>query len=129
MRFRVGEHRIECGHSLHMGTAATLRSQLRDLYLHESAQIQQEFASTGSGSTAIASRTALVETVLCRLWDELIVPFTNAGRNFALVALGGFGRRSLFPHSDVDILFLHADRSTEEALRDPVRSFCQELWD
>lgn len=112
-----------------MSTAATLRTELRDLYLHESAQIQQEFAASGRGSAAIASRTALVERVLHRLWDELIAPATNGGRNFALVALGGFGRRALFPHSDVDILFLHAERSTEEALRDPVRSFCQELWD
>ena len=69
-----------------------------------------------------------MEKILLRLWDELISPGTEA-KNFALVALGGFGRRSLFPHSDVDILFLHADRGTEDALRDPVRTFCQELWD
>src|SRR6266851_5876232 len=111
-----------------MSTAATLRTELRDLYLTESARIQQEFATGGSGSTAIAQRTELVEKILLRLWDELISPAGEA-RNFALVALGGFGRRALFPHSDVDILFLHADRSTEDALRDPIRTFCQELWD
>jgi [protein-PII] uridylyltransferase len=112
-----------------MSTAATLRTELRDLYLSESARIQQEFASTGNGSSAISSRTSLVEQVLLRLWSEVLSSGGSDPRNFALAALGGFGRRALFPHSDVDILFLHADRSTEAALRDPIRMFCQELWD
>ena len=112
---------------LHMSTAATLRTELRELYLAESARVQREFAVDGNGSAAVAKRTELVEKILLRLWHELIVP--QEAKNFALVALGGFGRRSLFPHSDVDILFLHADRNSEDALRDPVRAFCQELWD
>ena len=111
-----------------MTTAAILRTELRDLYLTESKRIQQSFASKGDGPATTAARTALVEKVLLRLWDEIISPHASS-RNFALVALGGFGRRALFPHSDVDILFLHADRSTEDALRDPIRIFCQELWD
>src|SRR5258708_2961009 len=111
-----------------MSTAVTLRNELRDLYLTESARIQQEFATGGNGAAAIAQRTELVEKVLLRCGDEIVSLGTEA-KNFALVALGGFGRRSLFPHSDVDILFLHADRSTEDSLRDPVRTFCQELWD
>jgi [protein-PII] uridylyltransferase len=112
-----------------MSTAATLRTELRDLYLSESARIQQEFTETGNGSAAISARTSLVERVLLRLWSELISSGGSDPRSFALVALGGFGRRALFPHSDVDILFLHADRSTEDILRDPIRMFCQELWD
>src|SRR6266516_3716044 len=112
-----------------MSTAATLRTELRELYSNESARIQREFAAHGIGSTAIAQRTELVEKVLLRLWYELICAGGGQSKNSALVALGGFGRRSLFPHSDVDILFLHADRSTEDSLRDPVRAFCQELWD
>jgi [protein-PII] uridylyltransferase len=112
-----------------MSTAATLRTELRDLYLSETARIQQEFTETGNGSAAIAARTSLVERVLLRLWSEVICSGGSDPHNFALVALGGFGRRALFPHSDVDILFLHADRSTENALRDPIRMFCQELWD
>jgi [protein-PII] uridylyltransferase len=111
-----------------MSTAVTLRSELRELYANESARIQQEFAADGDGAAVIAKRTELVEKVLLRLWAELIAA-NGEPKDFALVALGGFGRRSLFPHSDIDILFLHADRSTEDALRDPIRSFCQELWD
>jgi [protein-PII] uridylyltransferase len=112
-----------------MSTAATLRTELRDLYLGESTRIQQEFTSSGDGSAAITARTELVERVLCRLWGELICAGGSEPKNFVLVALGGFGRRALFPHSDVDILFLHAERDGENALRDPVRNFCQELWD
>src|SRR5689334_7819452 len=104
-----------------MSTAATLRTELRDLYLTESARIQREFAAGGSGSTAIAQRTEVVEKILLRLWDEL-VSASDEAKNFALVALGGFGRRALFPHSDVDILFLHGDRGTEDSLRESVRS-------
>lgn len=112
-----------------MSTAATLRTELRDLYLSESALIQQKFAADGDGPAALAARTELVEKVLRRLWDELLSTGGADSKNFALVALGGFGRRALFPCSDVDILFLHADRSTEDVLRDPIRTFCQELWD
>ncbi len=110
-------------------TAARLRTELRELYLSESTRIQQEFAAGGDGLAAIAQRTELVEKILLRLWSEIICPGGGDPKNFALVALGGFGRRVLFPHSDVDILFLHADRSTEDGLRDPIRTFCQELWD
>ena len=112
-----------------MSTAASLRTELRDLYLIESARIQQQFAASGDGSLAIAERTELVERILLRLWNELICAGQEDPKDFALVALGGFGRRALFPHSDVDILFLHADRTTEDALREPIRTFCQELWD
>jgi [protein-PII] uridylyltransferase len=111
-----------------MSTAATLRTELRDLYLSESSRILQAFATTGDGSAAIEQRADLVEKILLRLWNELICPGGEA-KDFALIALGGFGRRALFPHSDVDILFLHSDRSTEDVLREPIRTFCQELWD
>ena len=46
----------------------------------------------------------------------------------AVVALGGYGRRELAPHSDVDLLFLHPDR-----LSPAVRAFVEKalllLWD
>jgi [protein-PII] uridylyltransferase len=120
---------VRAANRLPMSTAATLRSELRDLYLSQSARIQQEFARTGNGPDAIASRTELVERILQRLWREVICAGGADPKDFALVALGGFGRRALFPFSDVDILFLHADRSGEDALRDPIRALCQDLWD
>src|SRR6202795_5395732 len=120
-----------------MTTVATVRSELSDLYVRESAAIEQEFSVTGEGRTAFSRRTALVDSIVQRLWNEIIVT-SNSGsspanpdgpKNFALVATGGFGRGWLFPHSDIDLLFLHANAESESEFKDSIRSFSQELWD
>src|SRR5689334_2051785 len=109
-------------------STASLSSELRDLYTEESARIQQEFFATGDGRAAVEHRTRLVEAIMARLWQEIISPEESGPSGFALVALGGFGRGWLFPHSDVDILFLHANGGGD-AFKDPIRRFSQELWD
>jgi len=111
-----------------MSTVSSLSSDLRGLYTEESERIQQDFAATGDGRAAVARRTALVEGVALRLWRELISPEDDLP-NLALVAIGGFGRGWLFPHSDIDLLFLHADRGGEQHYKDQIRRFSQELWD
>src|SRR5205807_9197676 len=97
-----------------MTTVVTVRSELSDLYVRESAAIEQEFSVTGEGRTAVASRAALVDSIVQRLWNEIIIgasPRSNPGsssagpalpHHFALVATGGFGRSSLFLHSVLD---------------------------
>src|SRR5450755_1262288 len=115
-----------------MTSVPTVRSELRDLYVAESAAIEQEFSLRGEGSTAVARRTALVDSIVQRLWNEIILGGATANadhpKNFALVATGGFGRGWLFPHSDIDLLFLHAGNSETE-FKDPIRRLSQELWD
>ncbi|HSS97161.1 MAG TPA: hypothetical protein VLK33_09030, partial [Terriglobales bacterium] len=112
-----------------MSTVSSPINELRDLYLEGSNRIQQEFVRTGDGKAAVAQRTALVESLALRLWKEWISPEESGPTGFALVAIGGFGRGWLFPHSDIDILFLHAERDGESKFRDKVRSFSQALWD
>jgi [protein-PII] uridylyltransferase len=112
-----------------MTTAGSFSSELRDLYTAESARIGQAFAATGNGAAAVGQRTALVEKIALYLWSEIISPEERGPRNFSLVALGGFGRSWLFPHSDIDLLFLHADHEGDQSLKDQVRSFSQGLWD
>jgi [protein-PII] uridylyltransferase len=112
-----------------MSTAPSISSELREFYGDQSTRIQQEFNATGEGKTAVAQRTALVEDIALRLWKEFIAPEDSQPGDFALLAIGGFGRRWLFPHSDIDVLFLHADQASEERYKDRVRQFSQELWD
>ncbi|MGA7568963.1 MAG: HD domain-containing protein, partial [Terriglobales bacterium] len=123
-----------------MTTGTTVRNELWDLYVRESAAIEKEFSLYGDGRTVLARRTALVDSIVQRLWTEIIAgansPHSGSSpadpghpKNFALVATGGFGRGWLFPHSDIDLLFLHADGSSETEFKDAIRRFSQELWD
>ena len=109
--------------------ASSLLGELRCSVSEETARIQRDFERTGDGRAAVAQRTRLIEDVLQRLWRDLISPATVAPGNFALVATGGFGRGWLFPYSDIDLLFLFADGEAEQARKDHIRRFSQELWD
>ncbi|HVI09366.1 MAG TPA: [protein-PII] uridylyltransferase [Candidatus Binatia bacterium] len=112
-----------------MPLATSLTGELRALLAEGSAQMARDFSLSGDGRVAVAQRTAAIENVLKRLWQEFIFPDSSAPTGFALVATGGFGRGWLFPHSDIDLLFLHSDRAGEESRKDAVRRFSQELWD
>jgi len=66
--------------------------------------------------------------------DRLVIELTNAilGPNVnqvGLVAIGGYGRRELFPFSDIDLLYLCEDDATLQRHRNPMRLISQILWD
>jgi [protein-PII] uridylyltransferase len=109
--------------------ASSLISELRTSLNDESARIQRDFEASGDGRAAVAARTRLVEEILARLWRDIISADASKPANLSLVATGGFGRGWLFPYSDIDILFLFGDREAEQAFKDPIRRFSQELWD
>src|SRR6202790_2976443 len=112
-----------------MTAASSLISELRSSLAESSERMARDFAATGDGRAAVAQRTLLVEEILNRLWREFVSPGEQPPRGFALVATGGFGRGWLFPYSDIDLLFLYADRSGEETHKESIRRFSQELWD
>lgn len=112
-----------------MVATSLLIGELRGSINDESARIQREFQASRDGRACIAQRTRLVEEILERLWNESISPHQSRPPNLTLLATGGFGRGWLFPYSDIDILFLFGDRETEQAFKDPVRRFSQQLWD
>ncbi len=112
-----------------MTAASLLISELRGSLAEESARIARDFAASGDGRTAVAQRTLLIEDILKRLWRECVSRDESGPRGFALVATGGFGRGWLFPYSDIDLLFLCADRVCEAAHKDAIQRFSQELWD
>ena len=102
---------------------------LRETYTAESAKIQQHFDATGDGRAVTEQRAALVDRIAVDLFHHFFPKESNAGAKLSLVALGGYGRRELFPFSDVDLLFLCADSSTGERVKSAAREFCQALWD
>ncbi len=112
-----------------MVAASSLIGELRGSISDESARIQREFETGGDGRACVSQRTRMVEEILAKLWRDIVSSDESRPANFTLVATGGFGRGWLFPFSDIDLLFLFNDRDAEQAFKDPVRRFSQELWD
>ncbi len=102
---------------------------LRDFYATESARIQAEFAATSNGRKAIEDRTALVDRLIVDLCREVLAAEPDKLERFCLVALGGYGRRALFPFSDIDLMFLAEDQAAESRYRDATRTIARTLWD
>src|SRR5271157_3036404 len=100
---------------------------LRSHYRQEFERLRTEFEANGSGAATVRDRTAVVDKLAIHLWEQHVA--SRDGSGFALVALGGFGRRALFPHSDVDLLFLAQNEALRGNMKEPVRSICQEMWD
>ena len=112
-----------------MSTNPLLAAELRDFSAKESARNQDQFAVSGDGRAFLLGRSALIDSIAERLWKQFVSADPDGPANLALVALGGYGRRWLFPFSDVDLLFLHGGNKADEKFKEPIRKFSQELWD
>ena len=87
----------------------------------------QAFERSGDGTMAVRRRAQLVDNLCEQLWLLLTNSAVRSG--VALVANGGFGRKELFPYSDVDILYLCADERTEREFKETIRACNQAMWD
>ncbi len=72
---------------------------------------------------------AAVDELVRELWRQAVESDKRLASGVALVAVGGYGRRELFPYSDVDLLFLLDGRVSEKEVKDAIRRVNQEMWD
>lgn len=112
-----------------MTSQASSLSVLSGLYAAEYARIRDQFESCGDGRAAIRARSDLIDTIVAQLYPQFLSPELTAPPDLCLVALGGYGRRELFPHSDIDLLFLVADRRAETSHREAIAAMVRTLWD
>jgi [protein-PII] uridylyltransferase len=91
------------------------------------APIQQAFLATGDSLTALAERTAQVDRIVTEAASSSLFPMAPGG--LAVLAVGGYGRRQLFPYSDVDVLLLYESERLAVASKDGISEFLQRLWD
>ena len=82
--------------------------------------------TAAAASRLIRTLCQHVDTALLGLWTHAAMP-EGAG----LVAVGGYGRGELFPHSDVDVLVLLAAHpaGTADAANASVEAFITACWD
>jgi len=84
------------------------------------------FHRCGAGGLEVASElTQLVDATLSKLWNELPESSRHA---FAVVALGGYGRCEMAPHSDVDVMVLFSDEHSKNAHAESAQKFLHSLW-
>jgi len=74
-----------------------------------------------------ASRTASVDALVSSVAAKSLLP--AAGLPVAVAAVGGYGRKELFPHSDIDLLILVEQESNVTAIKTAVSDFVRVLWD
>lgn len=75
---------------------------------------------------SLAARTADIDRQVLAAFDLTIAKRPASG--LALVAVGGYGRKELFPQADVNLLLLTASEEATPA-RDSLAEFLQQLWD
>jgi [protein-PII] uridylyltransferase len=106
-----------------MATQSPLGSELKELYDAESSRLQHDFSTTKNGLSYLRHRSALVDSVVLRLVAPFLSPEKSGSPGIVLVALGDFGRRSLFPYSDIDLLFLLAAQDTADHWTEAIELF------
>jgi [protein-PII] uridylyltransferase len=120
---------------------AALRAKFRDGKVALIAQHLQARATATSATRLLRALSKHVDRTLSELWLMAQLPGTAS-----LVAVGGYGRGELFPHSDVDVLILLAPghelpdpakpatpalpvHPGAEALRRAIEDFISLCWD
>ena len=113
-----------------MGIPSTpLTVALRDLYGEEFARIEREFRATSNGRVATECRASLLDRIILDLSREFLEPQPDQLKKISLVALGGYGRKELFPHSDIDLMFLFEDSDAERRYGEGTQAVGRALWD
>src|SRR5712691_1617623 len=100
-------------------TLARLKAEVQA----ERAALQAGFRETADGTVVLREHRRLVDRVLKEMWRELRLPAP-----LALLAVGGYGRGELYPHSDIDVLVLLQDPASP-GLATQIEKLVGRLWD
>ncbi len=108
---------------------ALLKAWLRE---HQTA-LREHFLATNDGEALVYNRCHLIDALITGLLDVATaklfrLPNPTEGERTALLAVGGYGRGELAPHSDVDLLFLHPYKITPHTEK-LVEFLLYKLWD
>lgn len=97
--------------------------ELKEQLKAERQAVIDQFLQDGKAEQLLTHLKDKVDCALSKAWMTFDLP-TSA----ALVAVGGYGRGELFPHSDVDVLIL-LQEAPDEALQGKLEELIQLFWD
>jgi [protein-PII] uridylyltransferase len=85
--------------------------------------LSEKFRRNEPVELLVRERAEMVDHVILAGWAHFA---GSLGRRAALVAVGGYGRGELHPHSDIDLMVLHEEG---DPVDEPVSKFLTFLWD
>ena len=99
-------------------------AESKDQLAKYDAELAERYWRRENVDELVANRSAFMDGILERLWLHHVPP--PAQNDLALLAVGGYGRNELFPHSDIDLLVL-AKRPAQH--QSAIRGFLHSLYD
>ena len=101
-------------------------SSLSTYHVQQMERLSSDFFEDGNGLRVVGRRTATVDDIVQGRFGEV---FTGESSGVAAIAVGGYGRKEMFPHSDVDLLLLFARRKDVDRHAERISSLLASLWD
>ena len=105
------------------GKRDQLLAESRAWLLAEQEKLKAEFLSTNDAGRLLAGHAEVVDRLLSTLMKDC-----PGAPSVALAAVGGYGRRELYPYSDIDILFLY-HKGDEKPAAQAAEFILYILWD
>ncbi|MBP1841898.1 [protein-PII] uridylyltransferase [Rhizobium petrolearium] len=107
---------------------AVLLPLLRRASVEGRQKARELLAKDGSGLNCARRISWLQDELICILHETIADSFYPEGSDIAVAAVGGYGRGTLAPGSDIDLLFLLPEKNTDN-MRKAVEFLLYILWD
>jgi [protein-PII] uridylyltransferase len=106
--------------NLNSGDAQTV---FRDAIRAADTFLNNRFEQGEDTEALVHERAAFIDRILLHAWQRF-----SWDKNISLLAVGGYGRGELHPHSDIDLLLL-SKRKNHKPYKASIESFLTFLWD
>jgi len=86
-----------------------------------------KFYATGDAAAVQRVLSSAIDQMSIQAFQSTLQSAFPMG--LAMLAVGGYGRRELFPYSDIDIMLLLENEAMAAAIKEPLSEFMRLLWD
>ncbi|MDZ4151021.1 [protein-PII] uridylyltransferase [Methylicorpusculum sp.] len=100
-------------------------ARFKQIIKNKNATLKQDFVPQSPVAHLLIEKADFVDHLLVCSWLHYL---TAAAKDLSLIAVGGYGRKELFPYSDIDIVILLPPDSAPD-IQDRLTIFCNFLWD
>ena len=98
--------------------------KLKNSYVKSFDQLKQKFLEKHDSSNFLKKNANLCDQVIKQIWET-----SSIGDKFCLVAVGGYGRRELYPASDIDLAIICKNLTDLDQEKEKIELFIQHGWD